>query len=155
VEGADFGVFVDYAHTPDALERVMDAVRPLTKGKMIVVFGCGGDRDRTKRPKMGRIVSEKADLPIVTSDNPRTEEPNSILDMIVGGMKPGYLREVDRKKAIAMAISEARSGDAVVIAGKGHEDYQIVGKTKHHFDDREEARAAMQKVANSVGKSQS
>jgi UDP-N-acetylmuramoyl-L-alanyl-D-glutamate--2,6-diaminopimelate ligase len=153
---APFGVFVDYAHTPDALERVMAAVRPLTTGRLIVVFGCGGDRDRTKRPKMGRAVAEMADLPIVTSDNPRTEEPNSILEMIVAGMtrKP-FLVEVDRKKAIRAAMAEARPGDAVIIAGKGHEDYQIVGKLKHHFDDREEAAAALQKVANADEKAQS
>jgi UDP-N-acetylmuramyl-tripeptide synthetase len=153
---APFGVFVDYAHTPDALIRVMAAVRPLTKGRLIVVFGCGGDRDRTKRPKMGRAVSEMADLPVVTSDNPRTEEPSSILEMIVAGMeKKPFLVEVDRRKAIGAAMREARPGDAVIIAGKGHEDYQIVGKVKHHFDDREEARAALQKVANSVEKDQS
>jgi UDP-N-acetylmuramoyl-L-alanyl-D-glutamate--2,6-diaminopimelate ligase len=153
---APFGVFVDYAHTPDALERVMAAVRPLTTGRLIVVFGCGGDRDRSKRPKMGRAVAEMADLPIVTSDNPRTEEPNSILEMIVAGMtrKP-FLVEVDRKKAIRAAMAEARPGDAVIIAGKGHEDYQIVGKLKHHFDDREEAAAALQKVANADEKAQS
>ena len=153
---APFGVFVDYAHTPDALERVMAAVRPVTTGRLIVVFGCGGDRDRTKRPKMGRAVAEMADLPIVTSDNPRTEEPNSILEMIVAGMtrKP-FLVEVDRRKAIGAAMAEARPGDAVIIAGKGHEDYQIVGKVKHHFDDREEAAAALQKVANADEKAQS
>jgi UDP-N-acetylmuramoyl-L-alanyl-D-glutamate--2,6-diaminopimelate ligase len=156
VPAAGFGVFVDYAHTPDALERVMAAVRPLTTGRLIVVFGCGGDRDRTKRPKMGRAVAEMADLPIVTSDNPRTEEPNSIIEMIVAGMtRPAFLVEADRHKAIVAAMTEARPGDAVVIAGKGHEDYQIVGKTKHHFDDREEARAALQKLATSDGKAQS
>jgi UDP-N-acetylmuramyl-tripeptide synthetase len=151
-----FGIFVDYAHTPDALERVMAAVRPLTTGRLIVVFGCGGDRDRTKRPKMGRAVAEMADLPIVTSDNPRTEEPNSILEMIVAGMtrKP-FLVEVDRRMAIVAAMAEARPGDAVVIAGKGHEDYQIVGKVKHHFDDREEARLALQKLALADEKAQS
>jgi UDP-N-acetylmuramyl-tripeptide synthetase len=153
---APFGVFVDYAHTPDALERVMAAVRPLTRGRLIVVFGCGGDRDRTKRPKMGHAVATQADLPIVTSDNPRTEEPNSILEMIVAGMpKAPFLVEVDRRKAIFAAMAEAQPGDAVIIAGKGHEDYQIVGKTKHHFDDREEARAALQKLAHADEKAQS
>jgi UDP-N-acetylmuramyl-tripeptide synthetase len=154
-----FGVFVDYAHTPDALERVMGAVRPLTTGKLVVVFGCGGDRDRTKRPIMGRAVASDADLPIVTSDNPRTEEPQSIIDMITAGVREvrsdGFLVEVDRRKAIAAAIAAARPGDAVVIAGKGHEDYQIVGKVKHHFDDREEAESALQKLAVPVGKGQS
>jgi UDP-N-acetylmuramyl-tripeptide synthetase len=140
-------VFVDYAHTPDALERVIAALRPLTKGRLIVVFGCGGDRDRTKRPKMGRIVAEKADLAVVTSDNPRTEEPRSIIDMILEGVKGAGNRpsvvEVDRRLAIGRAVREARAGDVVLIAGKGHEDYQILGKTKIHFDDREEAAKAM------------
>jgi UDP-N-acetylmuramyl-tripeptide synthetase len=141
-------VFVDYAHTPDALERVIAALRPLTRGRVIVVFGCGGDRDRGKRPKMGRIVAEKADVAVVTSDNPRTEEPRSILEMILAGVKEAGERptivEVDRKKAIALAIREAKPGDVVLIAGKGHEDYQILGKTKIHFDDREEAARAME-----------
>jgi UDP-N-acetylmuramyl-tripeptide synthetase len=159
-----FGVFVDYAHTPDALERVMAAVRPLVGGRLIVVFGCGGDRDRTKRPLMGRAVARDADLAIVTSDNPRTEEPGSILEMILAGVRQepsplldenalgearrGHLALIDRRHAIAAALSAARPGDAVVIAGKGHEDYQIVGKTKLHFDDREEAERELQKLAN-------
>jgi UDP-N-acetylmuramyl-tripeptide synthetase len=146
------GVFVDYAHTPDALERVMAALRPITRGRLIVVFGCGGDRDKTKRPIMGRLVARDADLPIVTSDNPRTEDPGSILDMIVGGVREErpreFLVEIDRRAAIAEAIARARPGDVVLIAGKGHEDYQIVGQVKHHFDDREEAAAALAKLAN-------
>ncbi len=154
-----FGVFVDYAHTPDALERVMAAVRPLVTGKLIVVFGCGGDRDKTKRPKMGRAVAADADLPIVTSDNPRTEEPNSIIEMIVAGVREvrpdGFVVEADRRKAIALAMQAARPGDGVIIAGKGHEDYQIVGKVKQHFDDREEAQTALQKVAHADGKDES
>jgi UDP-N-acetylmuramoyl-L-alanyl-D-glutamate--2,6-diaminopimelate ligase len=145
-------VFVDYAHTPDALERVMAALRPLTRGRLIVVFGCGGDRDKTKRPKMGRAVAERADLPIVTSDNPRTEDPAAIVDMIVAGVKEvrasGFLVEVDRRRAIAAAVAAAAPGDVVLIAGKGHEDYQIVGKEKLHFDDREESAAALAKLAN-------
>jgi UDP-N-acetylmuramyl-tripeptide synthetase len=152
-------VFVDYAHTPDALERVMAALRPLTRGRLIVVFGCGGDRDRTKRPKMGRAVARDADLPIVTSDNPRTEDPHSILDMIVAGVREvrgdGFLVEIDRRKAIRAALSAARPGDVVLIAGKGHEDYQIVGKTKHHFDDREESAAWLTKLAQPTGNEQS
>ena len=154
-----FGIFVDYAHTPDALERVMAALRPLTRGRLIVVFGCGGDRDKTKRPKMGAAVARDADLPIVTSDNPRTEDPRAIIDMIVEGVRTvrqdGFVVEVDRRAAIGAAVAAARAGDIVLIAGKGHEDYQILGKVKHHFDDREEARAALAKVANRPANGQS
>jgi UDP-N-acetylmuramoyl-L-alanyl-D-glutamate--2,6-diaminopimelate ligase len=166
-----FGVFVDYAHTPDALERVMAAARPLARGRLLVVFGCGGDRDRTKRPKMGRAAARDADLAIVTSDNPRTEDPTSIVDMILEGVmqeasprldarelstaKRGWVAIVDRRAAIGAAMAAARPGDVVVIAGKGHEDYQIIGRTKHHFDDREEAADALAKLANSPLKSQS
>ena len=145
-------VFVDYAHTPDALERVIGALRPLTRGRLIVVFGCGGDRDRTKRPKMGQIVAERADLAVVTSDNPRTEEPRSIIDMILDGVKAArparHLVEVDRRAAISAAVREAEPGkDVVLIAGKGHEDYQILGTQKIHFDDREEAARAAEAIA--------
>ena len=154
-----FGVFVDYAHTPDALERVMAALRPLARGRLIVVFGCGGDRDKSKRPKMGRAVARDAELPIVTSDNPRTEDPQAIIDMILEGVREvradGFLVEVDRRRAIAAAIEAARPGDIVLVAGKGHEDYQIVGKEKHHFDDREEAAAALAKLANRPANGQS
>jgi UDP-N-acetylmuramyl-tripeptide synthetase len=154
-----FGVFVDYAHTPDALERVMAALKPLARGRLIVVFGCGGDRDKTKRPKMGEAVARDADLPIVTSDNPRTEDPRAIIDMIVEGVqsvrRDGFLVEVDRRTAIAAAVEAARPGDIVLIAGKGHEDYQIIGKQKQHFDDREEARAALVKVAKRPSNGQS
>jgi UDP-N-acetylmuramoyl-L-alanyl-D-glutamate--2,6-diaminopimelate ligase len=138
-------VFVDYAHTPDALERVIQALRPLTRGRLICVFGCGGDRDTSKRPKMGRIAADLADLAVVTSDNPRTEEPAAIVAQILGGVRAGTPREapvveVDRRRAIAAAVASARPGqDVVLIAGKGHEDYQILGKTKIHFDDREVA----------------
>ena len=154
-----FGVFVDYAHTPDALERVMAALRPVTRGRLIVVFGCGGDRDKTKRPKMGHAVARDADLPIVTSDNPRTEAPQAIIDMIVDGVRKvrqdGFVVEADRRRAIGAAIAAARPGDVVLIAGKGHEDYQIVGTTKHHFDDREEAAAALVKLAKIAPSGQS
>jgi UDP-N-acetylmuramoyl-L-alanyl-D-glutamate--2,6-diaminopimelate ligase len=156
---------VDYAHTPDALERAIAAVKPLGK-RLILVFGCGGDRDRTKRPIMGRIAGRGADLTIVTSDNPRTEDPERFIDEIAVGLDElvvprlprhdfveqmrarGPLankvccREVDRRSAIQVAADIALPGDVVLIAGKGHEDYQIVGKTKSHFDDREEAAAA-------------
>ena len=136
---------VDYAHTPDALERAIAEVRPYAREKLIVVFGCGGDRDRGKRPLMGRAAASGADLSIVTSDNPRTEDPEAIIDMIVPGLEAGrgrYRREADRRAAIGLAVAEAHPGDVVLIAGKGHEDYQIIGSTKSHFDDREEAAAA-------------
>jgi UDP-N-acetylmuramoyl-L-alanyl-D-glutamate--2,6-diaminopimelate ligase len=143
-EGQSFALWVDYAHTPDALENVLAAARPLTRGKLIVVFGCGGDRDRGKRPLMGRIAVDRSDLALVTSDNPRTEEPQSILDDILAGIdassRDHVLVEVDRRAAIGVAIARAEPGDVVVIAGKGHEDYQILGERKVHFDDREVAR---------------
>ena len=139
-----FTVLVDYAHTPDALEKVLQSARDLTKGRLICVFGCGGDRDRTKRPKMGAAASI-ADIVWVTSDNPRTENPSAIIDDILPGLAAGAVSrvEVDRRKAIFGAIGEAESGDCVVIAGKGHEDYQIIGKEKTHFDDREVATEAL------------
>jgi murE/murF fusion protein len=140
---ADLDVFVDYAHTPDALRNVLLALRPLTTRRLICVFGCGGDRDPTKRPKMGAAVAELADLAIVTSDNPRTENPRSIIDMILPAVPKPFFVDPDRRVAIRAAIAEATPGDVVVIAGKGHEDYQIIGKTKNHFDDREEAAAAI------------
>jgi len=153
--GADPVVIVDYAHTPDALERAIAAVRPLTKGRLIVVFGCGGDRDRGKRPKMGLIGARDADLAIITSDNPRTEDPQSIVDMIVAGAKESgrdnFQVEVDRRAAIRKALAQSTRGDTVLIAGKGHEDYQILGKTKIHFDDREEARAAAEALVQGKG----
>jgi MurE/MurF fusion protein len=140
---AELDIFVDYAHTPDALTNVLSALRPLTKRRLICVFGCGGDRDPTKRPKMGAAVAELADLPIVTSDNPRTEDPRAIIDQILPAVPRPFFVDVDRRTAIRAAIAEATPGDVVVIAGKGHEDYQILGTTKHHFDDREEAASAV------------
>ena len=144
-------VFVDYAHTPDALAKALDALRPITPGKLLVVFGCGGDRDRAKRPLMGEAAARRADVCIVTSDNPRTEDPRSIVEQIVPGVVSGgardHLVEVDRRTAIGLALSRAGAGDTVLIAGKGHEDYQILGTTKIHFDDREEARAAIAKIS--------
>jgi UDP-N-acetylmuramoyl-L-alanyl-D-glutamate--2,6-diaminopimelate ligase len=152
---------VDYAHTPDALARAIAAVRPLVApgGRLLVVFGCGGDRDRGKRPLMGEIAVRDADLAVVTSDNPRTEEPASIVAAIVDGVRQaggvertaaalqtsarGYHVEVDRRAAIRAAAAATRPGDVLLIAGKGHEDYQIVGATRLHFDDREEAAAAL------------
>jgi len=130
-------VLRDYAHTPDALARALDAVRPFAPSRMIVVFGCGGDRDRGKRPLMGAIAEAKADVAIVTSDNPRTEDPERILDDIEAGMTRGaHERIVDRRAAIARALEVANSDDIVVLAGKGHETYQIRGTTSYPFDER-------------------
>ena len=130
-------VLRDYAHTPDALERALATLRPLTPGRVIVVFGCGGDRDRGKRPLMGEIAARHADLPIVTSDNPRTEDPEAIIDDVVAGMQgAAYLRVSDRRAAIRRALDEGRAGDTVLLAGKGHEDYQIIGTEKLPFDER-------------------
>jgi len=141
-EGQDYTVIVDYAHTPDALERILGAAREVTKGRLISVFGCGGDRDRGKRPLMGTISERIADLSIVTSDNPRTEDPDAIIEDILKGFDSLASCETipDREKAIERAIERASAGDTVVIAGKGHEEYQIVGTEKRHFDDAETAR---------------
>jgi UDP-N-acetylmuramoyl-L-alanyl-D-glutamate--2,6-diaminopimelate ligase len=140
---APYRVFVDYAHTDDALANVLGSLRPITSGRIIVVFGCGGDRDRTKRPRMGRIAEELAGHIIITSDNPRTEEPGAIIDEIVAGLSEDGLRrseiQVDRRAAIGLAIDLARAGDVVLIAGKGHENYQVVGTRRIHFDDVETA----------------
>jgi UDP-N-acetylmuramoyl-L-alanyl-D-glutamate--2,6-diaminopimelate ligase len=134
-------VFVDYAHTPDALERALKAVRPSTEGKLWVVFGCGGDRDRGKRPEMGEIARRMADEVVVTSDNPRTEVPEQILeDILACGVTPRVV-DVDRRAAIGAAVSQAALEDTVVIAGKGHEDYQIIGREKLPFSDQEVALA--------------
>jgi UDP-N-acetylmuramoyl-L-alanyl-D-glutamate--2,6-diaminopimelate ligase len=144
-EGQDFMVLVDYAHTPEELERLMSAVRGLGPRRIIAVFGCGGDRDRTKRPLMGRAAARGSDLAIVTSDNPRTEQPQAIINDILPGMKGSkHLVIADRREAIRKAVELAGPGEAVVIAGKGHEDYQIIGTEKIHFDDREEARTAIE-----------
>ncbi len=141
----DINVIVDYAHTPDSLENLLKAARPFISGKMICVFGCGGDRDRTKRPLMGKIAAELADIAVVTSDNPRTENPEQILKDVVAGIPDSVepLIIKDRATAIATAIKNAQPGDGVLIAGKGHEDYQILGTEKIHFDDREQARIAL------------
>ena len=142
---AGIGILVDYAHTPDAVEKLLDAVRPLTEGRVITVFGCGGDRDRTKRPKMARAASERSDVTVVTSDNPRTEDPLAIVEEVGTGIVSGrdWTSIPDRADAIAHAIKVAREGDVVVIAGKGHENYQIIGRTKFPMDDRDLARAGL------------
>ena len=149
-EGQGFAVLVDYAHTPDSLENVLRAARPLTKGRLISVFGAGGDRDRAKRPKMGRAGAEGSDLAIVTSDNPRSERPEAIIDEILAGIPEGSEVEVeaDRRRAIEIAIAMAEPGDTVVIAGKGHEQGQeFEGGRKLPFDDRDVAREALRASA--------
>ena len=170
-------VLVDYAHTPDALERAIGAMRPLTSGRLIVLFGCGGDRDRGKRPLMGEIAARLSRLVVLTSDNPRSEEPVSILEEIEEGVRKngikkfqisdlksenselktqnskliserGYYVEPDRRAAIRLALQMARAGDLVLIAGKGHENYQILGPRRIHFDDREVAREELKKLSS-------
>ncbi|TDB38974.1 MAG: UDP-N-acetylmuramoyl-L-alanyl-D-glutamate--2,6-diaminopimelate ligase [Actinobacteria bacterium] len=141
-QGQSFTVLVDYAHTPDSLAKAIDAVRAVTEGKVIVVFGCGGDRDPDKRPLMGRAASESADTLIITSDNPRSEDPVGIILQVEDGVRQAggtAVVEIDRRRAIARALREATAGDAVLIAGKGHEDYQIFADRTVHFDDREVA----------------
>ncbi|HWI40436.1 MAG TPA: UDP-N-acetylmuramyl-tripeptide synthetase, partial [Verrucomicrobiae bacterium] len=161
--GRGVTVLVDYAHTGDALENVLKTVSEIATGRIITVFGCGGDRDRTKRPVMGAIAGRYSDLSIVTSDNPRTENPAAILAEVRGGLLPLGLREYQpqqaadssdkgftvlesRREAIRLAARAARAGDIVLIAGKGHEDYQIIGTERLHFDDREEAAAAFSEL---------
>ena len=144
-EGQGFGVVVDYAHTPDGLENVLRTARDFVRGRTIVVFGAGGDRDRTKRPKMGAIVEALSDVAIVTSDNPRTEEPMAIIEEILAGIRERANVEVepDRRQAIFRAIALARPGDFVIIAGKGHEPYQEIRGVRYPFDDRLIAREAL------------
>ena len=144
-EGQPFTVLVDYSHKPAALENVLRAARELTKGRLICVFGCGGDRDRGKRPVMGRIAFELADVGIVTSDNPRGEDPEAIVDEVLEGA-PDLDVELDRREAIAQGLELARAGDVVVIAGKGHEQGQELRDRILPFDDREEARAVLRRL---------
>ena len=158
-------VYVDYAHTPDALENAVSALKQIAPARIICVFGCGGDRDRAKRPLMGEIVARLCDLSIVTSDNPRTENPAAIIDHIIPGVrkadgleyskndlktgfkKKGYAVEPDRRRAIELGILASQLQDAVLIAGKGHETYQILGTSVVAFDDREEARKVLQAIS--------
>jgi UDP-N-acetylmuramoyl-L-alanyl-D-glutamate--2,6-diaminopimelate ligase len=144
VAGDGFVVLRDYAHTPDALERVIRTLRPITKGRLLVLFGCGGDRDRRKRPIMGRIAARGADVAIVTSDNPRTEDPERIIDEIEGGMEGvAHLRITDRREAIARGVALLQPGDCLVLAGKGHETYQVVGTTRLPLDEQAIVREAL------------
>ncbi len=161
-------VYVDYAHTPDALKNVLLSLRPITKGRLISVFGCGGNRDRTKRPLMGEIAASLSDIAVITSDNPRTEDPLDIIQEIADGVirkkirrydaseltqdfnGRGYVTEPDRRKAIRLGINASRPGDTVLIAGKGHENYQITGEIRIQFDDRQEAKLALSSI-NSAG----
>ncbi len=163
-EGQPYGVVVDYAHTEDAIKGLLEAVREIAAKRIITVFGCGGDRDRSKRPKMGEAAINGSDVVIITSDNPRTEDPVSIIREIERGLAEGGIKTSaqegteqgasgkkpyqvipDRHKAVAVAVGLARPGDVVVLAGKGHEDYQIIGEKKRHFDDREVAREEIRK----------
>ncbi|MGH9528089.1 MAG: glutamate ligase domain-containing protein, partial [Terriglobales bacterium] len=153
--GQPFTVVVDYAHTPDALANVLRLARELAPhGRVIVVFGCGGDRDRGKRPQMGAIAAESADLAVVTSDNPRSEPPAAIIAEIAAGLVPvarrqgkRWIEEADRHAAIERALAAAAPGDVVVIAGKGHEDYQIIGGERRHFSDVEEVGLAWRRLS--------
>jgi UDP-N-acetylmuramoyl-L-alanyl-D-glutamate--2,6-diaminopimelate ligase len=154
-----FTVIVDYAHTDDALKNVLNTAREVAgaSGRVITVFGCGGDRDRTKRAPMGEIAAGLSDIAIVTSDNPRTEEPEAIIRDIVPGLERAgrpYVKLTDRREAIFRAIEQAGEGDVVLIAGKGHETYQIIGEKKIHFDDHEVAREAMKRRLGEVASSQ-
>ena len=151
-EGQDFAVVVDYAHTPDGLQNILETAKAIKENRIIIVFGCGGDRDATKRPIMGRIAAKYGDKIYVTSDNPRTEDPVQIVKDVEVGVKEAlrdgtsYEVIVDRREAINHAIHDAKAGDIVIIAGKGHENYQILKNETIHFDDREEARKALKEI---------
>ena len=139
---------MDYAHTDDALVNVLNTLKPLCQGRLIVLFGCGGDRDKSKRPRMAKAAEELADVVVVTSDNPRTEDTASIMDDILAGFTSSngaqIIIEPDRAKAIQLAVHMAKAGDIVLLAGKGHEDYQIIGTEKKHFSDFEQALKAIE-----------
>ncbi|EDL62461.1 UDP-N-acetylmuramoyl-L-alanyl-D-glutamate--2,6-diaminopimelate ligase, partial [Bacillus sp. SG-1] len=145
--GQDFSVIVDYAHTPDSLENVLKTIETITDENVIVVVGCGGNRDRTKRPIMAEIACKYGDQVVFTSDNPRNEDPNAIIaDMTTGLKHTNYIVIIDRQEAINHAVSLAGKGDVVLIAGKGHETYQIIGDAVTSFDDREAAKAAIKRL---------
>jgi UDP-N-acetylmuramoyl-L-alanyl-D-glutamate--2,6-diaminopimelate ligase len=153
-EGQPFTLLVDYAHTPDSLENVLTTIREFAEKRVFTVVGCGGDRDRTKRPLMARIAVKYSDLTVLTSDNPRTEDPEKILDDMEAGLadtsRDRYIRITDRREAIRFAVRKAESGDIVLIAGKGHETYQEIHGVRHHFDDREVAREAIKALQSGV-----
>ncbi len=137
---SDYTILIDYAHTPDALENVLKSMKEVAEGRVVVLFGCGGDRDRTKRPIMGKIASDLADFVIVTSDNPRTEDPSAIVAEVAAGIPENGAPHIiieDREKAIAWAMKHHEPNDLIILAGKGHETYQIIGKTKRPMDERE------------------
>ena len=138
--GKDYTVLIDYSHTPDSLENILRTVKGFAKGRTVALFGCGGDRDRTKRPKMGRIAADLADFVIVTSDNPRTEDPEAIIADILPGLEgtsTPYQVICDRVEAIHWAMDHARPGDVIALCGKGHETYQEIDHKKYHMDERE------------------
>ena len=148
--GRDFSVICDYAHTPDAIENILSSLKPITEGELVCLFGCGGDRDKTKRPLMAQAAAKYADRLIVTSDNPRTEDPEAIISDILAGLTETatpYETVPDRRKAIAHALQTAKPGDVIVLAGKGHEDYQILGTEHIHFDEREVVAEELAKLA--------
>ena len=147
--GQPYTMLIDYAHTPDGLENVLRTVRGFAKGRTVVLFGCGGDRDPIKRPIMGKIAADLADFVVVTSDNPRTEEPGAIIQQILAGMegtKTPYTVIENRREAIAWVMDHAMPDDVIVLAGKGHETYQILGHEKTHLDEREEVAAHLEQM---------
>ena len=145
----DFSVIIDYAHTPDGLEKAIEAVRGFTKGRVITLFGCGGDRDKTKRPKMGRTATDLSDIVVITTDNPRTEDPEVIIEeILIGtvGSKAEVITVTDRSEAIKKALSIAEKGDTILLAGKGHETYQVIGTERVHYDEREVVSEALKNM---------
>jgi UDP-N-acetylmuramoyl-L-alanyl-D-glutamate--2,6-diaminopimelate ligase len=147
--GQDFRVLIDYAHTDDALQNVLDALRPLTRGRILTVFGCGGDRDQSKRARMGRVATKGSDRVFITNDNPRSEDPASIAREIVAGVDEDAVVSIilDRREAIRRAIGEAAGGDIVLIAGKGHESVQLVGDKSYELDDRSVAEEVLWRLS--------